>query len=129
VRFAREHTVALSSGPSAFVSVSLSAAGNDPGDRAGLTRCDEEFFARTGWRPRHVHHAAGALAYTHYNLLLRWYMKRIARQRGVTADTSSDCEFTDFAALRQFADEFLAAATQSSSRGIHPGWAEARWAL
>ena len=128
-RFAREHSAALSSGPSAFVSVSLSAAGNDPSDRAGLARCDEEFFANTGWRPAHVHHAAGAFAYTRYNLLVRWYMKRIARQRGVSTDTSRDCEFTDYTALRRFADQFLAAALHSNARTTRPGWAAARWAL
>ena len=129
-RFAKEHGAALSSGPSAFVSVSLSAAGNDPSDRAGLARCDEEFFAKTGWRPPRVHHAAGAFAYTRYNLLVRWYMKRIARQRGVSTDTSRDCEFTDYAALGQFADEFTAAATMQATSGkSRPGWAAARWAL
>ena len=105
-RFAREHSAALSSGPSAFVSVSLSAAGNDPSD-----------------------HAAGAFAYTRYNLLVRWYMKRIARQRGVSTDTSRDCEFTDYTALRRFADQFLAAALHSNARTTRPGWAAARWAL
>jgi menaquinone-dependent protoporphyrinogen oxidase len=128
-RFAKEHGAALSSGPSAFVSVSLSAAGNDPSDRAGLARCDEEFFAKTGWRPSHVHHAAGAFAYTRYNFLVRWYMKRIARQRGVSTDTSRDCEFTDYGALREFVDDFMAAASRTMSGASRRGWAEARWAL
>jgi menaquinone-dependent protoporphyrinogen oxidase len=127
--FAKEHAAALSSGPSAFLSVSLSAAGEDPGDRAGLQHCDAEFFSRTGWRPAHVHHAAGALAYTRYNFLLRWYMKRIARRRGASTDTSRDCEFTNYGALRQFLDAFLAAAAPSTARPIRLGWAEARWAL
>lgn len=128
-RFAKEHGGELSSGPSAFVSVSLSAAGNDPGDRAGLERCVQEFFAATGWRPTHVHHAAGALTYTRYNLFLRWYMKRIARKRGVTTDTSRDREFTDYAALGEFLDAFLADAIRSTAGEYRRGWAPARWAL
>jgi menaquinone-dependent protoporphyrinogen oxidase len=129
VRFAKEHGAALSSGPSAFLSLSLSAAGDDPSDRAGLVRCDEQFFSRTGWRPAHVYHAAGALAYTRYNFLLRWFMKRIARQRGASIDTSRDSEFTDFGALCRFLDAFLAPTRQSTTGAVRHGWAEARWAL
>jgi menaquinone-dependent protoporphyrinogen oxidase len=128
-RFAKEHGAELSSGPSAFVSVSLSAAGNDPNDLAGLKRRDDTFFADTGWHPTHVHHAAGAFAYTRYNLILRWYMKQIARKRGVSTDTSHDCEFTDYAALGDFVDGFLADATRSTVGTSRPGWAPARWAL
>ena len=43
VRFARAHRAALNGMPSAFVSVSLSAAGHDPGDRAGLAGCAARF--------------------------------------------------------------------------------------
>ena len=127
-RFAKEHAAALSSGSSAFLSVSLSAAGNEASDRAGLARLDEEFFSRTGWRPAHVHHAAGALAYTRYNFLLRCLMKRIARRRGASTETSRDREFTDYGALSRFVDAFLASARQSTTRAARPGWAEARWA-
>jgi len=129
VRFAKEHAAALSSGPSAFLSVSLSAAGDDVSDRAGLARCDEEFFSGTGWRPAHVHHAAGALAYTRYNFLLRWFMKRIARRRGASIDTSQDCEFTDYGALGRFLDAFVASVRQSTVGVVRHGWTEARWAL
>jgi menaquinone-dependent protoporphyrinogen oxidase len=128
-RFAKEHAVALSSGPSAFLSVSLSAAGNDASDRAGLALCDEEFFFKAGWRPAHVHHAAGALAYSRYNFLLRWFMTRIARRRGASTDTSRDCEFTDYGALCRFLDGFLASVRQPTTGAVRQGWAEARWAV
>jgi menaquinone-dependent protoporphyrinogen oxidase len=129
LRFVKEHAAALSSGPSAFVSVSLSAAGNDAGDRAGLERADEAFLARTGWRPTEVHHAAGALAYTRYNLILRWYMKRIAAARGAPTDTSRDCEFTDYRALSGFLDGFLKAARQAAPTAPRRNLVEARWAV
>jgi menaquinone-dependent protoporphyrinogen oxidase len=114
VRFARVNAAALSNIPSSFVSVSLSAAGKDADDLAGLDRADQALFARTGWHPTQVHHAAGALAYTRYNFLLRPIMKRIARARGASTDTSRDCEFTDYAALGRFVDAFLIAAMQSA---------------
>ncbi len=129
LRFVKEHAEALSSGPSAFVSVSLSAAGNDRADRAGLEHVDQAFFARTGWHPTEVHHAAGALAYTRYNRLLRWYMKRIARARGASTDTSRDREFTDYDALGRFVDAFLISARRSMPTLPHRGCVEARWAV
>jgi menaquinone-dependent protoporphyrinogen oxidase len=128
VRFVRDHAASLASVPSAFVSVSLSAAGNDAGDLAGLKHADEAFFARTGWHPAHVHHAAGALAYSHYNFVLRWFMKRIARARGASTDTSRDYEFTDYVTLGRFLDAFLVTAEQSAPALSRPGRIEARWA-
>ena len=128
VRFVRDRAASLASITSAFVSVSLSAAGNDAGDLAGLKHADEAFFARTGWHPAHVHHAAGALAYTHYHVVLRWFMKRIARARGASTDTSRDYEFTDYAALARFLDTLLATAEQPAPGLPRPGQIEARWA-
>jgi menaquinone-dependent protoporphyrinogen oxidase len=129
VRFARDHATALADEPSAFVSVSLSAAGNDAGDLAGLDRADRALFARTDWHPSHVHHAAGALAYTQYNFVLRWFMKRVARAHGAVTDTSRDYEFTDYAALGRFLDAFLASAKQSGRAAPRPERVEARWAV
>ena len=45
---------------------------------------------------------AGALAYSHYNLLVRFIMKRIARSAGADTDTSHDYEYTDWADLDRF---------------------------
>ena len=128
VRFVRDHAPPLASVPSAFISVSLSAAGNDAGDLAGLKHAEEAFFARTGWHPAHVHHAAGALAYTHYNVVLRWFMRRIARARGASTDTSQDNELTDYAALAKFLDGFLVIAGQPTPAPPPLGRIEARWA-
>ena len=93
--------------PSAFVSVSLTAADPDADVAAELQVTLDKFIRKTGWRPRHVEHVAGALAYTHYNLLIRYIMKRIAKQQGRTElDTSRDYEFTDWDAVERFAREF-----------------------
>jgi len=50
---------------------------------------------------------AGALLYTKYNFIVRFIMKRIARQAGAATDTSKDYEYTDWAALSRFIDEFV----------------------
>jgi menaquinone-dependent protoporphyrinogen oxidase len=105
--FVRETRPALNDVPNAFFSVSLAAA---DGSEAGLQEAQgyvEEFLRVTLWRPLMTRPFAGALLYTHYNFLLRWVMKRIARSKGSKdLDTSRDYEYTDWTAVRQFAEEF-----------------------
>ena len=49
---------------------------------------------------------AGALAYTRYNRLTRWAMKRIVTKAHGDTDTSRDYEYTDWNDVRRFAGEF-----------------------
>ncbi len=51
---------------------------------------------------------AGALLYTKYNFLVRFVMRRIAKKGGPETDTSRDYEYTNWAALDKFVDEFCA---------------------
>jgi menaquinone-dependent protoporphyrinogen oxidase len=51
---------------------------------------------------------AGALAYSRYNVIVRFVMKRIARQAGGPMDASRDDELTDWAALDRFVGDALA---------------------
>jgi menaquinone-dependent protoporphyrinogen oxidase len=102
--FARDHHERLNAMHSTFVSVSLSAAGDDEDDVQGLARCVEDLQRTTGWKPRHVHHAAGAFRYTQYDFLKRWAMKYIAWRKGGPTDSSQDWELTDWDALGAFAD-------------------------
>jgi len=60
------------------------------------------FEKETGWRPGHVLAVAGALAYSQYNFIIRFVMKRIARKAGAPTDTSRDYELTDWSALDAF---------------------------
>jgi menaquinone-dependent protoporphyrinogen oxidase len=110
VDYARRHAAALNARPSAFVSVSLSAAGDDPEDLAGLARCVETFRHETGWSEMGLHHAAGAFRFTQYDFMKRWAMRYIAHRRGQQVDTHADTEYTDWQALDAFVDETLAAA-------------------
>ena len=70
----------------------------------------DDFVADTGWQPAFVKPVAGALMYSRYNLLIRFVMKRIARQAGASTDTSRDHEFTDWAALDVFVESLLQSA-------------------
>jgi menaquinone-dependent protoporphyrinogen oxidase len=95
--------------PSAFVSVSLTAADRDAKAEAELQATLEKFIRKTGWRPRQVEHVGGALVYTRYNWLLRHIMKLIMKRQGHTElDTRRDYSFTDWDAVERFAREFAA---------------------
>lgn len=114
-RFIERERGVLSSLPTAFLSLSLSAAGAHDPARAPeerlqtlrqLNRCTDELFEKTRWRPDHTEFVAGALMYTHYNPLVRWIMRRIAQKEGASTDTSRDHVFTDWGALDRFAEGF-----------------------
>ena len=102
-RFVREHLAALNRIPSAFYQVSASAGSADARGRMAAQRLLDEFIARHGWTPVLSASIAGAINYTRYNFLLRWYMKRTSAKHGGTTDTSKDHEYTDWAQVDRFA--------------------------
>lgn len=104
VEFVRRHAGRLNHVPSAFVSVCGAAIGTSPAEQAEAHRYTDRFLADTGWLPRATATFAGAICYTRYGFLLRWFMKRISRKRGRPTDTSRDHEFTDWAAVDRFAE-------------------------
>lgn len=109
-RFIKNNAETLMARPGAFVSVSLTAAMEDDSEAAELADIVEKFSQETGWWPVSVHHAAGALRYTEYDFFRRWMLKRIAEKEGGPTDTSRDHEFTDWVALDDFIDGFVAQA-------------------
>jgi len=111
VAFVKAHRQELERRRGAFLSVTLSEAGAEdvraaPGRReqsaADAQRMIDVFVQETGWRPARVLPVAGALAYSRYNFIVRWVMKRIARKAGAPTDTSRDYEFTDWSRLDRF---------------------------
>jgi menaquinone-dependent protoporphyrinogen oxidase len=123
VRFTREEREALARRPTLFLSVSLSQAGAEMRDRPDELRAKaseevhevaERFFAATGFRPGHFLPVAGALAYRHYNWLVRFIMKKIAAAEGASTDTTREHEYTDWAALDAEAARFADEITQSA---------------
>ena len=107
-RFVITHRAALDKMPSAFFSVSGSAAGQELSQQANALRMLDEFLELTRWHPTRTASFAGAMAFTRYNFFVRWAMKRIAKKAGVSTDTSRDHEFTDWHAVERFAAEFAA---------------------
>ena len=106
IGFVREHRAAISARANAFLSVSLAAAGREPDDIAGLSKCVADFVQATGWTPRLIHHVAGAFRYTAYPFLTRCVMKYIAWRKGAPTDTRHDHALTDWDDLARFADTF-----------------------
>ena len=115
VKFVKDHVGELDTIPTAFLSVTLTEAGverpeSSPEERqrfaADVQRVIDTFSQDTGWRPERVKPVAGALLYTKYNLLLRFVMKQIAKSAHADTDTSKDHEYTDWAALDHFVEEF-----------------------
>lgn len=106
LEFAETFREVLNTVPSAFFSVSLSAASSHPEEVAIVEHLAREFPAQVGWTPQRVVCFAGRLAYTRYGPVKRLILRRIARQEGASTDTRRDHELTDWAAVVRFADEF-----------------------
>ncbi len=102
--FVDEHVDGLNRMPSAFFSVSLSAASDDT--RPDAQKCADEFVEETGWHPAQVELVAGALKYTQYNWLKRFVMKKISASAGGDTDTSQDFEYTDWDQVDGLAEAF-----------------------
>ena len=119
VNFTRANHEALSARASAFISVSLAAAGENPDDWEGLEECLARFEHETSWTPRAVHHAAGAIRYSQYDFFKRLALKHIAAKRGKGTVTSRDYDLTDYEALKAFALDFVTGETRKLE--IQPG--------
>jgi len=100
--YVRLHRSALFDVATAFFSVSMSAAQRGKGtDPNGYIR---RFFEDNAWHPMRWVAFAGALRYRRYGRVLRLVMKLIARAGGHSTDTSRDHDYTDWAAVSDFAD-------------------------
>jgi menaquinone-dependent protoporphyrinogen oxidase len=106
LQFVKAHLRELNDRPSAFFSVSLAAASKHPKEVDAARGIAADFVLQTGWHPDTAICLAGRLAYTQYGFFKRQVMKRIARKEGGPTDTSRDHEYTDWAAVDRFANEF-----------------------
>jgi menaquinone-dependent protoporphyrinogen oxidase len=102
------HAPALRRVPSAFLSISLSAASLEPTERAAVDEIAQRFLAEVGWMPEEVLHVAGAVHDRSVNVIERFVLHTILRQHGVEPRTTGDTELTDWAAINAFVRDFLA---------------------
>jgi menaquinone-dependent protoporphyrinogen oxidase len=113
--YARAQHEKLNATPSAFISVSLAAAGLNPDDWEGLGQCLARFQHETLWTPKAVHQAAGAIRYSQYDFFKRLALKFIVARRGIRTVSSRDYDLTDYEALRGFVVDFVEAAGKDGS--------------
>lgn len=107
--YARAWHEALNARPSAFIAVSLCAAGINPPDWEDADQCVARFQNETLWSPTAVHQAAGAIRYSQYDFFKRLALRFIAAERGQPEVPSKHYDLTDYAALSQFVLDFTAA--------------------
>jgi menaquinone-dependent protoporphyrinogen oxidase len=110
VAWLREHRVALGAMPSAFFSVSLTAADDSAEARGAVRAMIDDVVEATGWTPATTAAFAGALLFKEYNLTTRIMMrltaKRFEEHTGHAVDVHADTDFTDWAAVEAFAQAF-----------------------
>ena len=106
--FVQAHASALNARPSAFFSVSLSAASSHVEETTAARRLAEAFPPAHSWRPPLVASIAGRLAYTKYGFLKRLLLKQIAKKEGAPTDTSRDYELTNWNDADRLASDVIA---------------------
>lgn len=114
--FVREHATDLNGHPSAFFSVSLSAASASGDERAAAAELARAFPSAGGWHADETLSVAGRLAYTQYGIVTRFIMQRIARRHGAPTDTSRDHEFTNWDEVARLADSIARRIADRASR-------------
>lgn len=108
-RWVRAHRRALEDAHAGFFQISLVSAIVEAASQRRASELAERMTAKTGWKPERVGLFAGALAYTQYRFLTRLAMLAIARLRKLDIDTSKDHEYTDWARVRAWSEEFFRA--------------------
>jgi len=106
-QFVQTNLPSLQKMQTAFLSVSLSAAG-DAEERYDAWEYTRRFLSEVEWRPTQVHIVAGALRFSEQDFFKRWAMRRLAKEK--RTDRAHDYEYTDWAALHQFIKDFLGSA-------------------
>jgi menaquinone-dependent protoporphyrinogen oxidase len=106
-RYARRHADVLTALPSAFFSVSSTAAEGTDEAWGAARETLQQFVDRTRWTPDMTAVVPGRATESHYGPLKRFVLQRIARRRGDRTDAATD-GYTDWDAAEAFAREFVA---------------------
>ena len=108
----KRHHTSLNGMPSAFFSVSLTAADDTEESRRATREYVDDFLDDTGWIPRKTASFAGALQYREYDFMTRLVMRVLMRRHGHTTDIGHDHEYTDWEAVERFARSCAAMAVE-----------------
>lgn len=98
--YVQTHHTTLNKMKTGFISVSLTAATDEPESWKELKQHTEELLLETGLEPGFIEQVAGALRYTQYDFFKRFIMRMISKRSGGDTDTSQDFEYTDWDQVR-----------------------------
>lgn len=112
--FAKRFGRLLSTQPSAFLSVSLSAASDDMSSRMSVDATAHTLLLETDWLPSKLLHVAGAVKEKELNFFKRGALQAVLRAKGIKPDPSGTTVFTDWAELDNFLQDFLALASEKN---------------
>ena len=105
IEWLRARAGALNHMPSAFFSVSMTAADDTDEARETAQGYIDELLEKTGWRPAIARSFAGALQYREYDVFTRVLIRLISRHEGHPTDAGRDHDFTDWDGVERFAQE------------------------
>jgi menaquinone-dependent protoporphyrinogen oxidase len=117
VKWAERHHTALGRTPSAFFSVSLTAADDTEEARAATHAYLDDFVEQTDWTPDRSVTFAGAVQYREYDLATRVLMRLLMRRMHHPTDASQDYDYTDWDAVERWAHELTSALTPAVVAG------------
>jgi menaquinone-dependent protoporphyrinogen oxidase len=107
-----EHRTTLDAHPSAFFSVSLTAADDTDEARTTTRELLDDVRDATGWIPTLTQSFAGAFQFREYGLptrvIMRLMARRVEHQTATTIDVHEDTDYTDWDAVDRFALDFAA---------------------
>ena len=113
INFTAAHLDQLIRKPSAFVSVSLSAA--MPNGQAEAQHYVDRFIAATRWSPAKTLLLGGALRWSECDYFQRQVLNHILLEEDFSPGEDVNYEFTDWMALQSFVDDFLASCVPSNA--------------
>ena len=106
IKFIKTNLDLLNKKKNAFFTVCLSAKSDDDKSKAEIAKYHEGLKEKTGWQPQALAAFAGGIAYTRYNFLIKFIIKKINQKEGGDTDTTRDYEYTDWDKVKAFADGF-----------------------
>jgi menaquinone-dependent protoporphyrinogen oxidase len=106
VRFIKRNSDFLYSIPTAFFTVCLGVMEKSEDTKLHLRTIEQKFFVDSKWYPTIHTTFAGALIYSKYNWLVRFFIKRIAAKGGGSTDVTKDTEYTNWSDVRNFVKDF-----------------------
>ena len=107
-KFVTAHRDWLNQIPSAFFTVCMAINSVNEKEQTQARSFGPNFVKDTNWQPNLIETFAGAVKYTQYGFLTRKIMQIISKKEGGSTDTTQDHEYTDWDAVTQFAERFLA---------------------